>query len=74
MFLRGIGKLSPDEQVLYNYWMVMLMLLEMGLPWTVIDEFTADEISLILAVQAAKREREQEQEAKQQQQLSQMRR
>jgi hypothetical protein len=51
----------------------MLMLLEMGLPWTVIDEFTSDEISLILAVQAAKREREQEQEAKQQQ-FSQMRR
>jgi len=73
MFLRGIGKLSPDEQVLYNYWMVMLMLLEMGLPWTVIDEFTTDEISLILAVQAAKRDREQEQEAKQQQ-FSQMRR
>ena len=73
MFLRGIGQLSPDEQVLYNYWMIMLILLEMGLPWTVIDDFTADEISLILAVQSAKKEREQEQEAKQQQ-FSQMRR
>jgi len=73
MFLRDIGKLSPDEHILYNYWMIMLMLLEMGLPWTVIDEFTTDEISLILAVQAAKRDREQEQEAKQQQ-FSQMRR
>jgi hypothetical protein len=73
MFLRDIGKLSPDEHILYNYWMIMLMLLEMGLPWTVIDELTTDEISLILAVQAAKRDREQEQEAKQQQ-FSQMRR
>ena len=73
MFLRDIGKLSPDEHILYNYWMIMLMLLEMGLPWTVIDEFTTDEISLVLAVQAAKRDREQEQEAKQQQ-FSQMRR
>ena len=73
MFLRDIGKLSPDEHILYNYWMIMLILLEMGLPWTVIDDFTADEISLILAVQSAKKEREQEQEAKQQQ-FSQMRR
>ena len=73
MFLRNVGTLSPAEQILYNYWMLMLMLLEMGLPWAVIDEFTPDEISMVLAVLAAKKEREQEQEARQQN-FAQMRR
>ena len=33
MFLRGVGNLAPNEQMVYNYWFVTLSLLETGIPW-----------------------------------------
>ena len=66
MFLRDMGKLSPDEHILYNYWLVTLSLLELGIPWLSIQDFTSDEIALVLAVSIAKKEKTEEQEAMQQ--------
>ena len=66
MFLRDMGKLSPDEHILYNYWLVTLSLLELGIPWLSIQDFTPDEIALVLAVSIAKKEKTEEQEAMQQ--------
>ena len=66
MFLRDIGKLSPDEHILYNYWLVTLSLLEIGIPWTAIQKFTSDEIALVLAVNMARKEKTEENEMMQQ--------
>jgi len=61
-----MGNMSPDEHVLYNYWLVTLTLLEIGIPWTEIQTFTPSEISLVLAVHLAKKERAEESEMMQQ--------
>mgnify|MGYP003649455754 CR=1 FL=1 len=66
MFLKNMGNLSPSEQILYNHWLIMLQLLEMGLPWDAIEALTEGEIALVLAVQMAKLEKQQEDEAQQQ--------
>jgi len=66
MFLRDVGTMSPDEHVLYNYWLVTLTLLELGIPWITIQTFTTNEISLVLAVHLAKREKTEESEMMQQ--------
>jgi len=65
MFLRDVGTLSPDEHILYNYWLITLALLEIGIPWATFQEFTSDEIAIILAVDMAKKEKQSEQEATQ---------
>ena len=65
MFLRDVGKMSPDEHVLYNYWLVTLALLEIGIPWVTIQNFTPDEICLVLAVNLARKEKQEETEARQ---------
>jgi hypothetical protein len=66
MFLRDVGKMSPDEHILYNYWLVTLSLLEIGIPWTAIQKFTSDEIALVLAVNMARKEKTEENEMMQQ--------
>jgi len=66
MFLRDVGSMSPDEHILYNYWLVTLSLLEMGIPWSEIQTFTPSEISLVLAVNMARKERSEESEMMQQ--------
>ena len=63
MFFRGLGNLSPDEQVLYKFWYTKQTLLELGIPWDAIERFTEGEMSVVLAVSAARSERQQEQEA-----------
>ena len=67
MFLRGVGDLAPNEQLVYNYWFVTLSLLELGLPWDTIQGFNEDEIAMVLAVNLAKKEKQHEDEARQQQ-------
>ena len=66
MFLRDVGKMSPDEHILYNYWLVTLSLLEIGIPWSAIQKFTSDEIALVLAVNMARKEKTEENEMMQQ--------
>ena len=64
MFLRDVGTLSPAEHILYNYWILMLELLKLGLPWDVIQEFTPEEMALVLAVKIASADKEAEDEAR----------
>lgn len=74
MFLTNVGKLSPDEHLVYNYWLITLSLLELGIPWDTIANFTPDEIAIILAVNIAKKEKQSEEEARQQQRFTNIRR
>ena len=64
MFLRGVGQLAPNEQMIYNYWVVTLSLLELGIPWDTIQGFNEDEIAMVLAVNLAKKEKQHEEEAR----------
>ena len=63
MYLKGIGELSPSEQLVYNYWLITLSLLELGITWDAIQKFTPAELAVILAVNSAKAERQAESEA-----------
>lgn len=64
LFLRGLGNLAPGEAVLYSHWITTLTFLEKGIPYEAIQEFTTDQINIILAVILAKQERENEEEAR----------
>lgn len=64
MFIKGVGKISPNEGIIYNHWFVMFTLLQEGLPWDYINSITSEEISLILAVLTVRKEREAEANAR----------
>jgi len=58
--------MAPDEHIIYNYWLITLSLLELGIPWESIKGFSSDEIAIVLAINLAKKERQSEQENRQQ--------
>ena len=58
--------MAPDEHIVYNYWLITLSLLELGIPWESIQGFSSDEISIVLAINLAKKERQSKQENRQQ--------
>ena len=64
MFYKGLGNISPNEALLYNYWTIICTLLEYGLSRADIDEMSPPEISMCLAVKLAKKEREHEEQAR----------
>ncbi len=39
--------------MVFSYWIVVLQLLKLGIPWEAIHEFEPKDINMILAVQAA---------------------
>tara|TARA_R110002020_G_scaffold177833_1_gene370603 strand:- start:22 stop:192 length:171 start_codon:yes stop_codon:yes gene_type:complete len=45
--------------------MTLLQLLKLGIPWEEINSFSADEIALILGIEAAMNEKQQEEQARQ---------
>ena len=71
MFLTGVGNLPVPETLAYYQWVIILELLEIGIPWNTIQEMTENQINIVLGVVAAKKQKEQEAEAKSQ--ASQMR-
>ena len=66
MFSKGVGNISPNEAIVYNYWLIMFTLLKEGLPWDYVNELTPEEISLILAVLTVQQRQELETQAKMQ--------
>jgi len=60
MFFKGVGTISSNEGLLYNYWTIMLTLLKEGLPWDYINEITGEEMTLILAVMSTMKEQQSE--------------
>ena len=59
-----MGEISQNEAHLYNHWTILLTLLEKGIPWDYIQQMLPNEVSLVLALMAAKAERENELQAK----------
>ncbi len=48
-----MGQHTPQEGLVYNYWLTVLMLLKLGIPYTDILNFTEDEIALIIGLSGA---------------------
>ena len=51
--MTGAIRVNNEESILFNYWMVVLRLLEARLPWEFIMEASESEITMVLAVEAA---------------------
>ena len=55
---------SPiKEAMTFNYWLIILKLLELGFPWDAIHNMEQSEIALVLAIHLATEQRREEQEA-----------
>ena len=57
--LRGANVL-PHEAFLFNYWLVILKMLKVGLPWVFLMEISEAQLYMILGVQTAIEQKEQE--------------
>lgn len=62
-FIRQVGEFSPQESLMYSYWITVLQLLQIGISWEAIKEFTEDEVTLIMGVSNALEQREADQQA-----------
>lgn len=50
----------PEEAYIYNYWLITLRLLKIGLPWDYIASIHENELMMILGVQLALEQKEAE--------------
>lgn len=62
-FLRMPDKVSIEEGLIFNYWALMLKLLELNIPWDAAHNLQLDEIAVILGVDAAYKQRQAEADA-----------
>ena len=53
---------EPREVIAYNYWLITLQLLKAGISWEALQEFSPDDMAVILGVMNALDQREQEQQ------------
>ena len=51
--MTGAGKVRSEEAVLFNYWLVVLKLLEAKIPYEFIVGASEAEITMIMAVDSA---------------------
>jgi len=63
-------KAPIEEAITYNYWLVILKLLELGFPWDAIHQMEQSEIAVVLGLHLATDQRREEQEASAQRQSS----
>jgi len=45
-----VGEFTPQENMVYTYWIIIVQLLQMGIAWEAIMQFTENEIMLVLGV------------------------
>ena len=55
-FMRKAGEFTPQETLVFSYWMVILRLLKMGITWEAIMQLTEDEINMILGITLAEQQ------------------
>ena len=63
-------RIPISESIIYNYWLVILKLLDLGFPWTAIHEMSQADIALVFGIHLATEQRREEQEAASQRQSS----
>ena len=59
VFLRG-ANVNAHEAFLFNYWLLVLKMLKIGLPWDFLMEISEAQLYMILGVQNAIEQKEQE--------------
>jgi len=57
------GELSTKEGLAFQYWFVVLRLLDLGFPYEKVEEFTEHEVAMILGTQMALEQRQSEMQA-----------
>ena len=62
--MRQAGDSSQEETLTFSYWITVLGLLKIGIAWEAINEFTDEEINLVLGIQAALSQRESDEQAR----------
>ena len=65
-------RVSIDEAIVFNHWLVILKLLELGIPWDAIHNMEHSEIAMVLGLHLATEQRREEQEAAAQRQAGHM--
>jgi hypothetical protein len=65
-------RVSIEEAIIYNHWLVILKLLELGIPWDAIHNLEESEIAVILGLHLATEQRREDQEAAAQRQSGHM--
>ena len=63
-------KVGIDEAMVFNFWLVNLKLLDLGIPWEKIQTLSNQEIAIILGVSWATEQRKAEQQAQEEMQSS----
>lgn len=56
-------KVSLEEGLIFNYWALILKLLELNIPWDAIHNLQLTEMAVILGVDAAYKQRQAEADA-----------
>ena len=56
--MRGVGNTTLSESLIFGHWIITLQLLKLGIPWEAINDFTPQQISLLMGIQAALNEEE----------------
>lgn len=51
--MRRVGEFTPQESMVYTYWIIIVQLLQIGITWEAIMQFTENEIMLVLGVHQA---------------------
>lgn len=59
--MSGAVRVRSEEAILFNYWLVVLRLLEAKIPWEFIMEASETELTMVLAVEAAITQRKNQQ-------------
>jgi len=63
-FWRQAGKTDYKESILFGHWTIVLQLLKIGIDWEAIQQFTEDEINLILGVEMAIQQKQADEQAR----------
>ena len=63
-FFRGANTVTPEEALVFNYWILTIQLLKRGNPWDTLQRMTEDEIHLVLGIDAAMSQREEDEQTR----------
>jgi hypothetical protein len=63
-FLKSPGEVTPEEGLLFTYWLTVLQLLKLGIPWIDIMNFSDTEIKTVLGIEMAINQKQQEEQAR----------
>ena len=61
-YMRQAGSVKPYESHLYQYWIIVLQLLKLGVAWEAIMNFTEEEVILILGIEMAIQQKQQDEQ------------